>query len=295
MQRFCEVAGADCPAIERMARRVVDAYEQDWDGKGYRNPCDPRHRLAGERLPWNQQFALGQLMVHLVARTGDTALTRRIQALLAGIQAELYDDRGVRLWHYWPRRFYRNMVAHRSCKLQWPEDRRPLYRGIRGEDIGHAHLTLGFIEAASHLLGRTSPINALAIFQRFRIGPHLYTRTIDGTAPHQASLRWRPYGAWLDDARIASITYKHWIDAGETPFSSQHIRAGYARTAPPLDRLTGTVNIEVLAKFDTEQWQTFQTWQRGTGMGAGRRHHVLSPSFSTFVHRTLEAMGVPPR
>ncbi|XBQ16865.1 MAG: hypothetical protein ABL308_03075 [Oceanicaulis sp.] len=248
----CErVPGEDCAAIVQQARQAYEAIEAQWDGEAYRWPCSADYRWPGDRLPWNQQNAIGLLLAHLVEADGREADRTRLTALHQGFEDATYEQDGVRIWAYWPETYYRGQ-EERSCEVAKPAEARPEIEAIKAEDFGHAALSVRFDARATALLDRQEALDPGAIADLIAARENAVAFRIDGSQPWEASPDQRLYGGWLDEDGLAENAYRRWIPPGAHPLNRVHFLAGYVAAAPGPDDLAGTIAVERLVQADGE-------------------------------------------
>ncbi len=208
------------------ARAMFDHYEADWHGHYTFTPCSA-FEWDGIVMPFNQQNQLGLVALQLHHLTGEPRYLQRVEALFDNHVAELFDRDGVRLWNYWPQRFYDGWAAGETASCNTPEA--PPTSPKRAEDFSHARINLAFLAAAAHALGRPVPVDIEAIGENLAPAQGRFARFIDGTTDrYPASYTYLPP---LPEAAAIAPWYEGAVDVARPDFDRQVVFLGHAVAA----------------------------------------------------------------
>jgi hypothetical protein len=252
------------------ARAVIDRHQPSWRADGYHMPKDTRIDFDGIVLPFNQQHALGLLLIDYSRATGSDEFRPRIKALRDLFKAETVMQNNVRLWHHWPQVFYKGWTKEQGLSTFTPARAAEIDTWF--EDISHGEIVAVFDREAADFLNEAPLLDIEVLAARVRTGPFSFYRFLAGKDREQApSLCWVPPGVFAETNTLAK-TYAHWLPRPWVDFDNQDLIDSYARAAGR-GKASGRITV---SRFENGKFRPNLTLSATNGRCTLRRNGKIS-------------------
>jgi hypothetical protein len=230
-------------AVHRFAQEIIAEHEFTWRRGMYFFPKGSRFEFDGIVQPFNQQHALGLLIIELAKKNGEPRYYARVSEMLDAFLGETVMHEGVRLWSYWPKAFYAGWKAEDHLSVNTPT--RAPAPDVWFDDTSHGAIVAAFAEEAATLLGKPRPLDIGGIVRRVQSGPFQFYRFMIGAGRQQeASLSWLPPGR-MAQSPVLAATYRRWLPRPWVDFDNQDLMESYA-VAASAATASGSITIRRL-------------------------------------------------
>ncbi len=202
--------------------------ERDWNGHYYNFVAKDG---TVRNMPFNQQNALGLVMIRLMGIAGGRQYEKRVKKLFAALRDEITIIEEVQYWPYWPKQ---------PSEIDTS-------RFNRSEDTGHAGINIEFLHEASQFLGKRNPARIEKLAKQVNpANKWMFTRRMDDQVHRTAhSPHWLPSRGWAKSARIAKH-FNRWHGSSREWFDVQQLNSVYGRIAVSQDDHSGTISVTKL-------------------------------------------------
>lgn len=207
------------------AEDVFDYYENDWIGYYRFRPCI-KFSTDGVVMPYNQQNAVGLMTMELYKVTNNAKYLNRVEDLYENFLNDLTIIDGVSYWHYWPSTFYSGWEYGEIDSCNFPS--KTPSTDYLFEDYSHAQINIEFVELASQVLGRDSPIDIDALAEVVVIDDYEFSRFISGDTDYtEPSYLYLP--SWMRSEQIKSY-YQNLMIKPDVDFDKQRLFLAYTKS-----------------------------------------------------------------
>tara|TARA_B100001059_G_scaffold57050_1_gene52242 strand:- start:120017 stop:121789 length:1773 start_codon:yes stop_codon:yes gene_type:complete len=200
------------------AKRMIEFYEDQWyeDYHEYRIQSTSDVDYDGIVMPYNQQFALGLVLIKLYEMTNDISYYNRVEILFNKFTEDLQANSDTIIWRYWPSSFYDGWDSSRFSSQTRPSQLAT--SDLLFEDTIHATLVLDFLLEASLLLNKNMPIFINDIAENVVKDDNKFSFFVSGSEFYEPSWRYLPTGV-----------------LGNSPFFSGYYENDIIRSYPDYD------------------------------------------------------------
>ncbi len=129
--------------IIQTAEELFCVFEKDYFGGNYFFEKGIDFSVDGICLPWNQQNAMGLMLIELYKNTGNEKYYRICREMITSFKNEWIVKDNYIAWHYWPIMFYEGWSIIDEISLNTPSKNKT--EDLLLEDVSHAGLNLEFI------------------------------------------------------------------------------------------------------------------------------------------------------
>lgn len=203
---------------------MYDYFEPEfYENRYHFKKCSPV-RWDGVSVPFNQQNAMGLLLLELFELTKNQIYLNRVEKLYDHFISELdyLGSEKIPVWHYWEKSIYNGWSDLDSCYAK----NQPEYLDPDYEDIWHAEINIEFIKNYSKNNKIPNVLNIEAISKLIEADYNLFSNRIDGKKSNLAYW-YLPRNAFVASSTIRKY-YNKWHVSPYVDFDNQNLFSSYA-------------------------------------------------------------------